>query len=806
MMLDAPVSLFAGIHETTPCERIPLRIVLQCIHAGTYRDQVTHLREVLRTQGEKAYKHAKTRSLAFTPCCALSTRDRHTPWAQKLLSCTGLVHLDCDHLEDPEALKHTLAADPYVVFAFTSPGGTGVKVGLAATGITDPDTYKHAWGCTVAYIQRTYPAVHVSVDEHVKYLHALCFVSDDPTLYCNPQAIALEIPPVTPRTTTPPPAREHGTWSYQDVMDMLRAIPADDYETWLKVGMALHSSGESWAYEAYDTWSRGCPEKYAERAIGAKWRSFDAGGDVTMGSLVYLAQAHGWQPPTLRAARAPRGERARPPLTGAPALQETATPAHAVVVAMDCVTAQPVEWLWWPYIAIGSLCMLDGDPGIGKSLLLTQIAATLSRGAALPDQQGEATLPTGEAQHTLLLSTEDSLVHTLKPRLDASGADASKIHVLTGWVDTQGYERVFTLEHLPFLEEEIQRYQPRLVGIDPITAYMGKVDIHRANEVQELLGQLNRLADRYRCAIVGVRHPAKPGQSIGKVIHRGLGSVGFIGTARTGLFVEQHPTNPARVVLAMSKSNLADMGRTQLFSKAQGRFTWCGVSRISAEVLGGSGRGPDPTAFLEAVFWLEEKLHHGVPLPSEGLREEAEEYGIAFRTLRRAKQALQIRSIRRGKDAQDKDAWDWHLPSLTIIPPPPLSGLQDPQGLQGPLGLLGPLQEKQQDRDYILVETPPERGVDLEGNEGQESLEGLEGQVVAPGHTRAMALLPDGPHTPDHATRAALPAPLPQSKGSKSDTNSRFCPGCGRDSTWLIRGEAYVCYKCNAARPTGGVA
>jgi archaellum biogenesis ATPase FlaH len=293
------------------------------------------------------------------------------------------------------------------------------------------------------------------------------------------------------------------------------------------------------------------------------------------------------------------------------------TVPHAVIVTMTDVEAKPVEWYWWPYIAIGTICMLDGDPGIGKSLLMTQLAASSSIGDPLPDQQGVPTLPTGEAHSTLLLSTEDSLAHTLKPRLEAAGADCSKIHVITGWIDEQGQERAFTLQHLPILEAAIQRYQPRLVVIDPITAYMGKVDIHRANEVQELLSQLTRLAEKYRCAIVCIRHPAKPGQSIGKVIHRGLGSVGFIGTARTALFVEQHPTNAAKVLLGQSKNNMAGLGRTQLFSKTDGHFEWCGVSRLSAEVIGGSGRGPDPTAFLEAVFWLEEKLKAGIPQSSD---------------------------------------------------------------------------------------------------------------------------------------------------------------------------------------------
>jgi AAA domain len=82
---------------------------------------------------------------------------------------------------------------------------------------------------------------------------------------------------------------------------------------------------------------------------------------------------------------------------------------------MSEILSEPIRWLWWPYIAIGKLCMLDGDPGIGKSLLTIQIAARLSRADPLPDQQGKPTLHYGGPQTTLLLSTEDGLADTIKP-------------------------------------------------------------------------------------------------------------------------------------------------------------------------------------------------------------------------------------------------------------------------------------------------------------------------------------------------------------------------------------------------------
>jgi hypothetical protein len=151
---------------------------------------------------------------------------------------------------------------------------------------------------------------------------------------------------------------------------------------------------------------------------------------------------------------------------------------------MSNIQSEAVEYLWWPYIAIGKLCMLDGDPGIGQTLLMTQIAAGHSLGKPLTDQQGKPTLDPGGPQTTLLLSSEDGLADTLKPRLQAAGADCTKIHVLTGWRGEEDDFHAFTLQDLWALDEALERYRPWLVAIDPIQAYLGAIDMHRANETR----------------------------------------------------------------------------------------------------------------------------------------------------------------------------------------------------------------------------------------------------------------------------------------------------------------------------------
>jgi hypothetical protein len=387
-------------------------------------------------------------------------------------------------------------------------------------------------------------------------------------------------------------------------------------------------------------------------------------GDFTQAARRLGSEGYG-TPPTARHAALPPAPFPRTPPT--PNGHAEAPAARPTDVPMATVEPKAVEWLWWPYLALGTLAMLDGDPGIGKSLLTLQLAANISRAFPFPDQFGKPTEPLDTPDNVVILSTEDSLAHTVKPRLLSAQADCSRVFVLTGWVDAAGHEQAFTLQHMPILTAELDRRQPRLVVIDPIQAYIGKIDIHRSNETRPLLAQLARAAEQYHCCILCIRHPAKSSQG-GKAIHRGLGSIDFIGAARTALFVETHPLDAQHVLLCQTKNNLGPKGRTQIFAKTDGIFAWCGVTRLTDEQIAGGERGPEPTAFLYALCWLEHQLHSGIPQPSIEVFTQAEEHGISKKTLSRAKQSLGI------VHSRGEDGYTWHLPSLPTINKPGLPG------------------------------------------------------------------------------------------------------------------------------------
>ena len=138
---------------------------------------------------------------------------------------------------------------------------------------------------------------------------------------------------------------------------------------------------------------------------------------------------------------------------------------------------------------------LHGDPGEGKTTLILQLAALLSRGDKLPCDDTER-----EPISIIYQTAEDGLGDTIKPRLLSGNADCTRIKVID--------ESEVPLTMLDTrVEQAIQETGARMIILDPMQAYLGeKVDMNRANEVRSILSQLGRIAEKYKCAIILVGH------------------------------------------------------------------------------------------------------------------------------------------------------------------------------------------------------------------------------------------------------------------------------------------------------------
>jgi putative DNA primase/helicase len=96
-----------------------------------------------------------------------------------------------------------------------------------------------------------------------------------------------------------------------------------------------------------------------------------------------------------------------------------------VVVRASEIEPERVGWIWPGIIARGKVTGLVGHPGLGKSQVATDAAATVSTGRPWP---GDVT--NDAAGDVIILSAEDDPADTGVPRLIAARADRTRIHFL----------------------------------------------------------------------------------------------------------------------------------------------------------------------------------------------------------------------------------------------------------------------------------------------------------------------------------------------------------------------------------------
>jgi hypothetical protein len=321
---------------------------------------------------------------------------------------------------------------------------------------------------------------------------------------------------------------------------------------------------------------------------------------------------------------------------------------------------QPVDWLWPGRLALGKLAILDGDPGLGKSLVTLDLCARLSTGRPFPD--GSAGPGAGTA---IVVNGEDNDRDTTRPRLQALGADLERVFV---------FRRANTAvplclpEHTALLDEALARTGARLLVIDPIMAFLGP-GVLAGNDpsVRRALLPLAQLAERYGCVILLVRHLNKAFG--GRALYRGAGSLAFLSACRSGWLIAPDPQQPERRVLAQVKNNLAPPQPSLAFTVLTPADTppvlsWLGPTALTADaVLAGPAAGPAPGPRQRAREFLAHVLAEGPRTPRE-IWGEARAAGLAERTLHRARKDLDIRSVR--VEAEGRPVCYWLLPGQQL--------------------------------------------------------------------------------------------------------------------------------------------
>ena len=316
------------------------------------------------------------------------------------------------------------------------------------------------------------------------------------------------------------------------------------------------------------------------------------------------------------------------------------------LIRMSEVQSQEIEWLWYPFIPYGKLTIIQGGPGDGKTTLVLNIAAGLSKGIGIDE-----TMHVSEPMNIIYQTAEDGLADTVKPRLESAGADCQRIVVID-----ESEKSLSMIDKR--IEEAIINTNARLLILDPIQAYLGGgMDMNRANEARDMTKKLGLLAEKYKCAIVLIGHMNKAAGN--KAAYRGMGSIDFFAVARSVLLVGKVEGQPNTRAVAQIKNNLAPLGHSKAFKLEEGGFQWMGDYEITAdEMLGGFA--PKANKLEQARQLLRELAETNEVMQSKEIFSLADDEGISKRTLENAKKELNITA------RKINNSWYWELKNIQL--------------------------------------------------------------------------------------------------------------------------------------------
>ena len=271
----------------------------------------------------------------------------------------------------------------------------------------------------------------------------------------------------------------------------------------------------------------------------------------------------------------------------------------------------------------------------------------------------------------VILSAEDSEKDTIKPRLIAAGADEARVHVIGSVHDESGGRPLDIPGDLEAIAKQLTEWDACLLIIDPLMAYLAYgVDGSKDQDIRRCMLRLKRLAERCRCTIIVLRHLNKGNAS--NPLYRGGGSIGIIGSARTGLLVAVEPDDDTGRILTPLKSNLSRLAPSLKFRLEVHsilnvcRVAWTGTSPHRADRL----IQPTPTAEQREEIekartkeetcreYLREILRDG-PVEVRQAKAELGKAGFSVRTVERAARGLGV-ELRRDTEV-GRNVYSWEL-------------------------------------------------------------------------------------------------------------------------------------------------
>lgn len=240
-----------------------------------------------------------------------------------------------------------------------------------------------------------------------------------------------------------------------------------------------------------------------------------------------------------------------------------------------------VLWGWTGRLALGTLALLAGREGLGKSTVALWIAARITRGE-LPGEHA------GHPKATLVCATEDSWEHTIVPRLIAAGANLALVYRVEILNADDIHLGLSLVRDLAQLEATARATGAALLILDPLMSRLDtNLDTHKDGDVRLALEPLVAVADRTGMTVLGLIHHNKSGSS--DPLQLVMTSKAFTAVARSVHTVIPDPDDDtgARLLFGTPKNNL---GRGDL-------------PTLSFAVVGHPIETDDGTAWTGRVEW-----------------------------------------------------------------------------------------------------------------------------------------------------------------------------------------------------------
>ena len=377
--------------------------------------------------------------------------------------------------------------------------------------------------------------------------------------------------------------------------------------------------------------------------------------------------------------KSPRGNswRCEPPVTQKPVEQaksdadaideHAAKPKHRTVVyrTYNKITEEPLVTLYPGLLWAGKHTTVGGVPGLGKTLIWTDVAARLSRGGKISPYSGERFAPVT----VLAWSGEDDAADTLKPRLRVAGADLARVLDLVGVLGLEGnHEHLNLGEHLGALDKALAVTGARVLVLDPISSVLGKIDSHQNTQVRAVLDPIKRILEKHKAALLSIQHLSKNDRT--SAINRFSGSISFVGAPRAAFMCLRNPLESSKADrwLLPAKCNLIPEAPGYSFRIAskdgQPVLEW---SDDRADVdLDEALAAQGPTKTEQAEDLLRSVLVPGVEVAAADIERMCRERGFGRSVRRDALKSIGAKAKRVGEKGTKDGHWAWSLPPGVI--------------------------------------------------------------------------------------------------------------------------------------------